>query len=174
MPRFTQLLKESGVDPTHNFMVVPVNGSNLVSLHDAKGVNLRFDQNQLDVRQLTSGPVVRVSNTFHDQFVRWGVANGDSVKTFWGAMHQSMNAGLNSRLLMVTGKKPGLKNITAVNGSRSVSLEVAVLPLKTFTIAFKFLQHLEHIRRRCNPDAMEPVGRALVDRETQLDIRPPG
>ena len=34
MPKFTQLLKEAGVDSPHNFMVVGLRGSNLVGLRD--------------------------------------------------------------------------------------------------------------------------------------------
>ena len=139
MPKFTQLLKEAGVDSPHNFMVVGLRGSNLVGLHDAKGFDLRFDHSLLEVRQLTREQFPQVSNTLYDQFIAWNLINEDSAKAFLGTMHT--NVGPRSRLLLVTGRMRGLASINAVHAGITFKLEVAVVPSQNFTVAFKFLQH---------------------------------
>ncbi len=143
MPKFTELLKETGIDPQNNFMVVPLGGSNLVGLHNADGFD--YDHHRLEVNQVTREQIHRVSNNLYDQFnlTQGLVDETDSWKAYWAAMHNSLSFGSHSRLLSVTGKMRGLTDIKAVQGGLILNLNVAVVPRDRFTVAFKFLQHLD-------------------------------
>jgi hypothetical protein len=124
-------------------MVVGLGDANLVGLHDAKGFDLRFDRGKLDVFQVTRDQVSRVSTILHDQFIKWNLVDEESARSYWGSMYNTLNHTSHSRLLFVNGKKNGLSEIAAVSGSTSVKIEVAVVPHLSFTVAFKFLQHLD-------------------------------
>jgi hypothetical protein len=91
----------------------------------------------------------------YDQFIAWNLMNEDSAKALLGAMHSSLSFGLHARLLLATGKMRGLTSINAVHAGITFNLEVAVVPSQNFTVAFKFLQHLDESRNitttRWNP-----------------------
>jgi hypothetical protein len=156
MPKFIELLKETGVDAQHNFMAVPTRGSNLVGLHDAKHFDLRFDKSKVEVLTVNRKQIHRVSHTLFQQFFAWNVVNDDSAKSLMFAMHRLLSFGLHTRLLLVTGKVHGLTAINVVHGRTTFTLDVAVVTHRIFTIAFKFLQHLDKSgnmkpRTRYNP-----------------------
>jgi hypothetical protein len=165
MHSFTAVFKETGVDPLNRFMVVGLRSANVVVLHDAKGVDLRVDNKKLEVHQVTREQGNNVLSAFYDQFIKWNLVAEDSMKAYWGAMHNSLNFGLHSRLLFVTGKVPGLTEIKAVYRGIPLTLEVAVVPHLFFTVAFKFLQHLDESGNMKVMTPWEPSdGRWLINK----------
>ncbi len=143
MIRFAAILKETGVEPNEGYIATGLGGSNLLSVHDAKTLDLRFDHNKLEVRQVTRDQLARVSTVLSEQFLRWGLLAEDSAKAYSAAMYASVNSALHSRLFLVTGKVSGTTQIQAVDGMSRPKLDVLVLPPRVFTVAFRFVQHLD-------------------------------
>jgi hypothetical protein len=139
MPRFKEIAEDTGVTVPDSFMAVGLKASNLVSLEDAKGFNWHADPNALDVSRVTSENVGHFSRLLKDQFASLNVPD-DKAKSYLRAMLDAVNAGPNSRLLFVTGKKVGRTGITVIPNRPPVSLGVWVLSHKQFTVAFRFVQ----------------------------------
>ncbi len=158
MARFASIFKETGVDPANQFMVVGLRGLNLVALHDAKGFDvrdLRYDTKTLEIREVTRDQVHRVSSALSEQFISWNLQDEESAKSYWGVMHTALGT-LNSRLLAVTGKARGSTEIKGVHGRTILRMEVAVVPQTSFTVAFKFLQHLDESNTMKSVTQWEP------------------
>jgi hypothetical protein len=142
MPRFGEVFRETGVDAASRFVVVGLGSSNVVALHDAKSVDLRFDQKKVDVRIIQRGNVSRVANAMYDQFARWGLFNEEASKNYQMALSSALLRSQSS-LLWVTGRTRGLHEVQVISGGVTLKLEVAVVPSLSFTLAFRFLQHLD-------------------------------
>ena len=146
MPRFVQFLQHSGVYAEQDFMIVPKGGFNLVCLRDSKDVRLEYDPKRLRVEDVRLEDVEQVAREYID--FRYGKHKGQErddqllrLRTgLFGTARPEV--GL-ARGLKVTAKGLGLPELKANRGSMGVRLEVAILPRKEYTIAFKFLRHLD-------------------------------
>jgi len=56
----------------------------------------------------------------------------------------------------VTAKGVGIPELKAMRGSTGIKLDVAILPRKDFTIAFRFLRHLDQSRKVINATTWTP------------------
>jgi hypothetical protein len=142
MPRFGEVLRDAGVHAASRFVVVGLGASTAVPLHDAKTVDLRFDQKKVDIHVVKRENVTRLANVMYDQFAKWGLFNEEASKNYQMALSSSLQ-GPHSSLLWVTGKTPGLHDVQVISGGITLKLEVAVVPSLSFTLAFRFLQHLD-------------------------------
>lgn len=142
MIRFAQIFKETGVEPNEGYMTVGLGGSNLLAIHDANKVDLRYDRTRLDVHEVHRDQLARVSGVISDQFLKWGLVSEDSAKAYSFAMLGFLSSAVHSRLFLVSGKAPGSTPIEAVDGASRLKLSVVVLEAQVFSVALRFLQSL--------------------------------
>ena len=145
MPRFVQFLQQSGVYAEQSFMIVPRGGFNLVCLRDSKDVRLSYDRDRLqedDVRLEDVEPVALEYINFRYGKQKSQERDDQLLRLRTGLFGTARPDGL-ARGLKVSAKGVGLPELKGTRGNIGVRLEVAILPRKEFTIAFKFLRHLD-------------------------------
>ena len=145
MPRFVQFLQHSGVFAEQDFMIVPRGGFNLVCLRDSKDVRLSYDRGRLQVDDVGLEHVERVAQEYIN--TRYGKQKSQErddqlLRLRTGLFGTARPDGL-ARGLKVSAKGVGLPELKGTRGNIGVRLDVAILPRKEFTIAFKFLRHLD-------------------------------
>jgi hypothetical protein len=150
MFRFATIYKETGVEPEEGYMAVGLKGSNLLAVmgvDESKTLDLRFDSSKFDMQAVTREGLARISGVLSEQFLRWGLVADDSAKNYWGVVPAFVTGARRARLFLVTGKVPGTFPITAVNGAAQVKLTVVVLSRARYSVAFRFVQHLDTSNR---------------------------
>jgi hypothetical protein len=153
MPSFVQFLQRSGVYASQHFMIVPRGSFNLVCLRDSVGCTLGYDHNRLQVEDVRFEDVETVAREYIGQ--RFG-APGDQVRADELLRLRTDPHQRTARALKVSSKGSGIPEIKATRDSASAKLEVGILPRKTFTIAFKFLQHLDRAGKVTNATRWTP------------------
>jgi hypothetical protein len=145
MASFVQFLEHSGVYAEQNFMIVPRGSFNLVCLRDSKDVHLSYDPGRLRVDDVRFDHVERVAQEYID--ARFGKQRSqereDQLLRLRTALYGAVRPESLARALKVSAKGGGIPELKAVRGDAGIRLEVAILPRKDYTIAFKFLRHLD-------------------------------
>lgn len=145
MPSFVQFLQRSGVYAQQSFMTVPRRGFNLVCLRDSKDVALSYDHDRLQVDDVRFEDVERVALEYID--IRYGKQKSqerdDQLLRLRTALFATASPKGLARGLKVTAKGIGIPELKAMRGNLGIKLDVAILPRKDFTIAFRFLRHLD-------------------------------
>jgi hypothetical protein len=145
MPSFAQFLQRSGVYAEQGFMIAPRENFNLVCLRDSKDVQLSYDPNRLQVDDVRLEHVERVAQEYiafrygkqksqerDDQLLRLRTA------LFATARPEGLARGLKVRVHGI-----GIPELKATRGTIGIKMEVASVPRKNFTIAFRFLRQLD-------------------------------
>jgi len=158
MPSFVQFLQDSGVYAAQSFMIVPRGGFNLVCLRDSKDVGLSYDRGRLQVEDVRFEHVERIAqeyiNTrFRDQRSQ---ERQDQLLRLRTALYATARPEGLARALKVSAKGVGIPELKAMRGNTGIRLEVAILPRKDFTIAFKFLKHLDQSGKVINATKWTP------------------
>jgi hypothetical protein len=145
MASFVQFLQRSGVFAAQDFMIVPRGGFNLVCLRDSKDVHLSYDRGRLEVEDVRLEHVERVAQEYISIRFRQAKSQerADELLRLRTALFTTARPDGLARGLKVTAKGVGLPELKALRGSMVTRLDVAILPRKDYTIAFKFLRHLD-------------------------------
>jgi hypothetical protein len=145
MASFVQLLQQSGVYAAQSFMIVPRGGFNLVCLRDSKDVRLSYDRDRLGVEDVRLEQVDRVAQEYINTRFREqrNQEREDQLLRLRSALYATARPESLARALKVSAKGVGIPELKAMRGNTGIRLEVAILPRKDFTIAFKFLKHLD-------------------------------
>ena len=145
MPSFVQFLQRSGVYAEQSFMIVPRGGFNLVCLRDSKDVRLSYDRGRLEVDDVRLEDIEPVAQEYIN--IRYGKQKSqerdDQLLRLRTALFGNARPEGLARGLKVTAKGVGIPELKAMRGNIGIRLEVAILPRKVFTIAFRFLKHLD-------------------------------
>jgi hypothetical protein len=144
MPSFVQFLQHSGVFSGQSFMIVPEGGFNLVCLRDSKGVQLSHDHRLL-VEDVRFEDVERVAQEYIKTRYKEskGQERDDQLLRLRTALYATIRPESGARALKVTAKGSRLPELKATRGNLGIKLDVAILPRKNYTIAFRFLMHLD-------------------------------
>jgi len=145
MTSFVQFLQRSGVFAAQEFMIVPRGGFNLVCLRDSKDVHLSYDRGRLEVEDVRLEHVERVAQEYISIRFRQAKSQdrADELLRLRTALFATARPDGLARGLKVSAKGVGLPELKAVRGNIVTRLDVAILPRKDYTIAFKFLRHLD-------------------------------
>jgi hypothetical protein len=145
MASFVQFLQDSGVYAAQSFMIVPQGGFNLVCLRDSKDVGLSYDRQRLEVEDVRLEHVERVAQEYINTRFRAqrSQERQDQLLRLRTALYATARPEGLARALKVSAKGVGIPELRAMRGNTRIRLEVAILPPKDFTIAFKFLKHLD-------------------------------
>jgi hypothetical protein len=158
MPSFVQFLQHSGVYAAQSFMIVPREGFNLVCLRDSKDVHLSYDVYRLQVDIVHLKDVERVAQEYIN--TRFGEQRSqereDQLLRLRTALYATARPEGLARALKVSAKGVGIPELKAMRGNTGIRLEVAILPRKDFTIAFKFLKHLDQSGKVINATKWTP------------------
>jgi hypothetical protein len=145
MTSFVQFLQRSGVFAAQEFMIVPRGGFNLVCLRDSKDVRLSYDRGRLEVEDVRLEHVERVAQEYISIRFRQAKSQdrADELLRLRTALFATARPDGLARGLKVTATGVGLPQLKALRGNMVTRLDVAILPRKDYTIAFKFLRHLD-------------------------------
>jgi len=158
MASFVQFLPDSGVYTAESFMMVPKGGFNLVCLRDSKNVQLSYEQSRLEIEDVRVEHVERVAQEYISK--RYGDQTSqerdDQLLRLRTALYGAARPESLARALKVTAKADGLPKLTATRGNTTIRWEVAILPPKNFTIAFKFLRQLDQSGNMINATKWTP------------------
>ena len=145
MASFVQFLQNSGVYAAQSFMTVPRGGFNLVCLRDSKDVGLSYDRDRLQVEDVRFEHVERVAQEYINYRFREqrSQERQDQLLRLRTALYATARPESLARALKVSANGGGIPELRAMRGNTDIKLEVASLPRKDFTIAFKFLRHLD-------------------------------
>jgi hypothetical protein len=158
MASFVQFLQYSGVYAEQSFMIVPRGGFNLVCLRDSKDVHLSYDRGRLQVEDVRLEHVERVAQEYIN--TRGGEQGGqerdDQLLRLRTALYATARPEGNARALKVSAKGVGIPELKATRGNTGISLDVAIMPRKDFSIAFKFLKHLDQSGKVINATKWTP------------------
>jgi hypothetical protein len=158
MASFVQFLQRSGVYAAQSFMIVPRGGFNLVCLRDSKDVRLSYDRDRLQVDDVRLEDVERVALEYIN--IRYGKQKNqerdDQLLRLRTALFATARPEGLARGLKVSAKGVGIPELKGMRGNIGVRLEVAILPRKDFTIAFKFLRHLDQSGKVINATKWTP------------------
>lgn len=142
MTSFAQFLDHSGVYAAESFMIVPQGSFNLVCLRDSKDVGLSYDPDRLKVEDVQFEQVESVAQDYIN--IRYGKLGSqerdDQLLRLRTALYRAGRPGGNARALKVSHKGGGIPELKATRGGTGVRLEVAIMPRKDYSIAFKFLR----------------------------------
>jgi hypothetical protein len=146
MASFVQFLQHSGVYAAQGFMIVPQGGFNLVCLRDSKDVHLSYDRSRLQVEDVRLEHVERVAQEYINARFREQRSQDreDQLLRLRTALYATARPGV------------GIPKLKAMRGNNGLTLEVAILPRKDFTIAFKFLKHLDQSGKVINATKWTP------------------
>jgi hypothetical protein len=125
---FEEVSQVGGVDllaQPNPFMAVPLRGSSLVFRDVTKGSQLPTGNRFVEVKDITDLPVARIAME---------IAQGDMIGALF-ALIGILPRGSTKRLLMISGKTPGVSTLKAGLDT----IDVAVLRPKTVTLSFKFV-----------------------------------
>ncbi|WP_166297566.1 MULTISPECIES: hypothetical protein [unclassified Bradyrhizobium] len=158
MASFVQFLQNSGVFAAQNFMIVPREGFNLVCLRDSKDVGLSYDRNRLLVEDVRLDDVERVAQEYIKFRFREqkGQERDDQLLRLRTALYATARPDGPARGLKVSPKDKGIPELKAIRGNASIKLDVAILPRKDFTVAFKFLKRLDQSGKVINATKWTP------------------
>jgi hypothetical protein len=158
MPSFVQFLQHSGVYAAQGFMIVPQGGFNLVCLRDSKDVHLSYDRSRLQVEDVRLEHVERVAQEYINARFREQRSQDreDQLLRLRTALYATARPEGLARALKVSAKGVGIPKLKAMRGNNGLTLEVAILPRKDFTIAFKFLKHLDQSGKVINATKWTP------------------
>ncbi len=158
MASFVQFLQQSGVYAAQSFMIVPRKGFNLVCLRDSKDVSLSYDRGRLQVEDVGLEVVERVAQEYiHTRFKEQrSQERDDRLLRLRTALYGTARPDGLARGLKVTAKGFGIPELKAMRGNTSIRLEVAILPRKDYTIAFKFLKHFDQSGKVINATIRTP------------------
>lgn len=158
MASFVQFLQYSGVFAAQNFMVVPEGGFNLVCLRDAKGVHLSYDQARLQIDGVRVEQVERVAQDYID--ARYGKQQSqerdDQLLRLRTSLYGTIWPQAGARALKVQAKGTGIPPLTGTRGGTVIKLDVAIMPRKSYTLAFKFLRHFDQAGKVVNATKFKP------------------
>jgi hypothetical protein len=155
MASFAQFLQHSGVYAAQSFMIVPRGGFNLVCLRDSKDVRLSYDRNRLQVEDVRLEHVGRVAQEYINTRFREQKSQEreDQLLRLRTALYATARQESLARALKVSANGGGIPELRADTGIR---LDVAILPRKDYTIAFKFLKHLDQSGKVINATIRTP------------------
>jgi hypothetical protein len=158
MTGFVQFLQRSGVFAAQDFMIVPRGGFNLVCLRDSKDVRLSYDRGRLEVEDVRLEHVERVAQEYISIRFRQAKSQdrADELLRLRTALFATARPDGLARGLKVTAKGVGLPELKALRGNMVTRLDVAILPRKDYTIAFKFLRHLDSSGKVINATKWTP------------------
>jgi hypothetical protein len=158
MTSFVQFLQRSGVFAAQEFMIVPRGGFNLVCLRDSKDVRLSYDRGRLEVEDVRLEHVERVAQEYISIRFRQAKSQdrADELLRLRTALFATARPDGLARGLKVTAKGVGLPELKALRGNMVTRLDVAILPRKDYTIAFKFLRHLDSSGKVINATKWTP------------------
>lgn len=158
MARFVQFLQRSGVYAEQSFMIVPRGGFNLVCLRDSKDVRLSYDRGRLQVEDVRLEHVERVAQEYINARYKGpgSQEREDQLLRLRTALYATARPEGLARGLKVTAKGAGIPELKAVHGNIGIRLQVAILPRKDFTIAFRFLKHLDQSGKVINATKWTP------------------
>ena len=158
MASFVQFLQQSGVYAAQSFMIVPRGGFNLVCLRDSRDVRLSYDRGRLQVEDVGPEHVEHVAQEYINTRFRGqrSQEREDQLLRLRTALYPAARPEGPARALKVSGKGVGIPELKATRGNASIRLEVAILPRKDFTIAFKFLKHLDQSGKVINATKWTP------------------
>ena len=158
MASFVQFLQHSGVYAAQSFMIVPRGGFNLVCLRDSKDVRLSYDRGRLQVEDVRLEHVERVAQEYINARFREqrSQEREDQLLRLRTALYATARPDGFARALKVSAKGVGIPELKAMRGNTGIRLEVAILPRKDFTIAFKFLKHLDQSGKVINATKWTP------------------
>ncbi|WP_448149131.1 hypothetical protein [Labrys miyagiensis] len=158
MASFVQFLERSGVFAAQSFMIVPRGSFNLVCLRDSKDVHLSYDPDRLKVEVVRLEQVERVAQEYIA--ARYGKQGGqereDQLLRLRTALYATARPESLARALKVSANGSGIPELTATRGNMVIRLEVAILPRKDFTIAFRFLKRLDQSGELINATKWTP------------------
>lgn len=158
MASFVQFLRRSGVYAAQGFMIVPRGSFNLVCLRDSRDVHLSYDRGRLEVEYVRFEHVERVALEYIN--ARYGEPRSqereDQLLRLRTALYPTARQEGLARALKVSAKGVGIPELKAMRGNIAIRLEVAILPRKDFTIAFKFLKHLDQSGKVINATKWTP------------------
>ena len=159
MPSFVQFLQRSGVYAAQSFMIVPRGGFNLVCLRDSKDVQLSYDRVRLQVEDVRFEDVERVAQEYIKARYREprSQEREDQLLRLRTALYATIRPESRARALKVSAKGTGIPELKATRGNIGIKLEVAILPRKDFTIAFRFLKHLDQAGKLVNATKWTPA-----------------
>jgi hypothetical protein len=157
MASFVQFLEHSGVYASESFMIIPRIGFNLVCLRDSKNVGLSHDR-RLEVAYMRLENVERDAQEYIN--ARYGEQKSqerdDQLLRLRAALYATVRPEGVARALKVSANGHGLTELKATHGNTSVKLDVAIMPRKDFTIAFKFLRQLDQSGKVINATQFTP------------------
>jgi len=157
MASFVQFLQYSGVYAAQNFMIVPSGGFNLVCLRDSKGVHLAPDRRLL-VEDVRFEHIERVAQDYIN--ARYGKQasqeRDDQLLRLRTALYGAVRPEANARALKVSANGAGIPELKATRGNTEIRWQVAIMPRKDFTIAFRFLRHLDQSGKVINATKWAP------------------
>jgi|GEM_PF-1859829 len=158
MASFVQFLQHSGVYAAQRFMIVPRGGFNLVCLRDSKDVRLSYDRDRLQIDDVRLEHVERVAQEYIDTRFRTqrSQEREDQSLRLRTALYATARPEGSARALKISAKGAGIPELRALRGGTGIKLEVAILPRKDFTIAFKFLKHLDQSGKVINATKWTP------------------
>jgi hypothetical protein len=142
MASFVQFLEQSGVYPAESFMILPSGGFNLVCLRDSRNVGLSYAPGRLQVEDVRFEQVERTAQEYIDTRYRdqAGQERADQLLRLRTALYATVRPESRARALKVSARSGGIPELKTDAG---IKLDVAVLPRKDFTIAFRFLRQLD-------------------------------
>lgn len=158
MASFVQFLQHSGVFAAQDFLVVPEGGFNLVCLRDAKGVHLSYDKARLQVDDISVEQVERIAQDYIDR--RYGNRKSqerdNQLLRLRSALYATIRPQAGARALKVQARGKGIPPLTGTRGGTVIKLDVAIMPRKSYSIAFKFLRHFDQAGRVINATKFTP------------------
>ena len=158
MPSFVQFLQHSGVYAEQGFMIAPRESFNLVCLCDSKDVKLSYDTNRLQVDDVRLEHVERVAQEYIA--FRYGKQKSqerdDQLLRLRTALFATARPEGLARGLKVKVNGIGIPELKATRGNIGIKMEVASVPRKNFTIAFRFLRHLDSSGKVINATKWTP------------------
>jgi hypothetical protein len=152
MAKFGEVHPACGVDEESAWMMVPLDGYNLVLLRDGDGLRLDFDGRLVEVREV-KGPhgsgfrravavARRECGTKGPEARECREEVGEAAAAFVGdALEVAARAG--ARLFLVAGRRKGATELRAENarGHALATLDVAVKRRREVKVAFNFVKH---------------------------------
>jgi hypothetical protein len=129
MAGFRELWPLGGVGPWagFTFMMLPKGRANAVVLEGASLRELDYDRNKFVLTEVTNGNRLKVEKDVHE-------AVASRLKDALGALKKD------SRLLVVR-KNRGTEDHISIGKGGAVKLQVGTYPPRSYSLAFKFMQH---------------------------------
>jgi hypothetical protein len=141
MVRFVQLLKKSGVYSDQRFMIVPRDGFNLIALVEGKEFRVESDP-RLDVQEVNFDQVDRIATEYINQRATRS-ERPHRLLALRTAMYNTIaSKDRPSKVLKVSARGSGIPVLKAKRSNVEMRMDVGILGRKEFSVAFKFVKHL--------------------------------